>query len=115
LCIDAVFQNFLLEESGTGGNCYCKVALDMVLTGKDLSTVRFEVYQALFTGAFTAANGVQDYAGLARSLEKCSTCVNGDLLIVGLESDCEVFHSRIRLSEADVSISYLVTTFARYF
>ena len=96
--VAAVFQDFLFEESGAVGNCYCKVALDMVLTGEDLLGVRLKLYQTLFTGTFTAANGVQDYAGLLRSLDKCRACVNGNLLIVGFESDCEVFHSRIRLS-----------------
>jgi hypothetical protein len=83
----------------------------MLLTCEDLSTVRFEVYQALLTGTFTAANGVQDYAGLARSLEKCSTCVNGDLLIVGLENYCEVIHTRISHLVSRISLQLLRDTF----
>ncbi|GAJ04456.1 unnamed protein product, partial [marine sediment metagenome] len=34
--IDTVCQDFLLEEPRAGGNCYCEVALNMVLTSQDL-------------------------------------------------------------------------------
>jgi hypothetical protein len=92
LRVDAFGENPLLEESGSRRDCHGKIALDSILTCEDLPVVRAKIHEAFFAGPFTAADGVDDYAGLACRLDECRTCVNGDLPAVGLESYSKVLH-----------------------
>jgi hypothetical protein len=59
----------LLEVSRFCGNCDYKVAIDSVLAGEDFARVRLKIDEAFFARTCSAANGVQDNAGLARSLD----------------------------------------------
>jgi hypothetical protein len=58
LYIDAVFEDFLLEEPRVWWNFYREVFLDSILTGEDLPVVWFDVYEAFSAGSFSAASGV---------------------------------------------------------
>jgi hypothetical protein len=86
----------LLEVSGAWRNSYNKVALDSVLTGQYLFSIRLKINHTFFARTFTAADRVQDYADLTSSFKKRSTGMNGDLFAVRLENYIEMFHLAYR-------------------
>jgi hypothetical protein len=69
-------KNPLLEISRCGGDCDQKVTFDSVLTCEDLPRARLKIDEALFARTCAAANGVQNNAGLASSLDERGTGMN---------------------------------------
>jgi hypothetical protein len=90
--VNALGENFLLEEPGGRRNCHCQVSLDTMLTGKGLPTIRVDSHRTFAAEPPAATNCVQNYTGLTGGFGKRCTCVNGNTLTIGLKSYIKVFH-----------------------
>jgi hypothetical protein len=92
LNVNAVFEDFGFVKSRLRRYRYSKVVMNGVLAGQDFLSGGFENGETLSAGAFSAADGIQNYSCLPGGFEQSGAFVDDDFAAVRLKGYGKMLH-----------------------